>query len=217
MKHPTALCLGSLLIASCLTQSLNAAPLVAFDSFNTGNTFNTSGGWGIAGASTGPGYRGQAQSFVSAFSGNLATIDLAIGRNSGSGRNNFGIAQDSSGIPGALLESFQNVASAGNFGSAYPPLTLTSALRPSLQSGQTYWIIAEPADATTFSAWNYNTKGFTGHTALERTPSDWQAFTGSADGVFRVSVTPVPEPSTAALLVIGLLAATVACRNSKRS
>jgi hypothetical protein len=223
MKHPIALLwalLTPLVWESCVIESVTAASTVVYDSFNVNNAFLTSGGWGVIGASASGGYRGQAQSFVPTLSGSLATIELAIGRSSGSGRNNFGIAQDSGGSPGTILEGFQNVVAAGTFGSSYPPLALTSALHPVLESGQRYWIIAEPADSTTRSAWNYNTKGFSGIAAFERAPSTWQTFDTSfagGDGVFRVSVTPVPEPSIVTVSLFALVLAAIRFRNTKSS
>src|SRR5438552_3307127 len=86
-------------------------PVVVFNSFGPGNTFNTTIGWGVSGGSSSGSYRGQAEWFVPGTSGNLSSIQLAMFRGSGSGRSNFYIAQDNSGIPGDILETYPNVLS----------------------------------------------------------------------------------------------------------
>src|SRR5438034_716396 len=88
------------------SRPLIAAPIVAFDSFGPGNTYTTTVAWGVTGAATPGGYRGQAEWFVPTVSGTLSSIDLAVFRQSGSGRLNYFIAEDNgSGSPGTSLEN----------------------------------------------------------------------------------------------------------------
>jgi len=104
-----------------------ASTLEVFNSFGPGNTYNQGIVWGITGASTSGGYRGQAEFFVPSASGPLSTITLPTFRQSGSGRSDFFVAQDGGGVPGTILESFLNKANNNN-----GLRTLTSAATPSL-------------------------------------------------------------------------------------
>ncbi len=178
------------------------SPVVVFDSFGPGNTYLTTVGWGVEGASVTAGYRGQAEWFVPGISGNLGTVQLAMFRSSGSGRSNFYLTQDNGGLPGTILESFLNVLSPGGL------LTLTSTAQALLQAGNEYWLCAEPADSTTVSGWYENNQNHHPGFAFERSQWGWSAFTDTAhsppSGVLRVSVTPVPEPAIAGLAILGM-------------
>jgi hypothetical protein len=175
------------------------SPVVVFDSFGPGNTYLSSVVWGVSGASTSGGYRGQAEWFLPGISGNLSSVVLATFRSSGSGRSNFYLAQDNGGIPGTILESYLNVQNNPN-----GLLTLTSAGQPLLQAGTKYWLADEPADLTTVNGWFENNQSFTNGFAFERSQWGWQAADHAASGVFRVSVTPVPEPTAFALIGLGV-------------
>jgi len=136
-------------------------------------------------------------------SGNLSTITLAMFTQGGSGRANFFMAQDNgSGTPGTILESYQNILSPNGL------LTLNSSSQPLLQAGVKYWLCAEPADSTTVNGWFENNQSYMPGFAFERSQWGWTAFTDTAhappSGVFRVNVTPIPEPSTVGLAGLGL-------------
>jgi hypothetical protein len=173
------------------SRALPVSPVVVFNSFGPGNTYLTTVGWGVSGASTSGGYRGQAEWFVPDISGDLDTIQLAMFRSQGSGLSNIYLSGDNGGIPGTILESFLNVFSPGGL------LTLNSTIQSFLQAGDKYWISAQPADSTTVSGWYENNQDYTPGFAFERSPGGWSAFTDTAhsppSGVMRVSVTPVPE------------------------
>jgi len=195
------LCITAVPLFVSPLQSLAASPVTVFDSFGPGDTYLTTVGWGVTGASTSGAYRGQAEWFVPGASGNLSTITLAMFRQGGSGRANFFMAQDNgSGIPGTVLESYLNILSPNGL------LTLSSSSQPLLQAGVTYWLCAEPADSTAVNGWFENNQSYTPGFAFERSQWGWTAFTDPAhsppSGVFRVNVTPVPEPSTLGLAAL---------------
>ncbi len=175
------------------------APVVVFNSFGPGNTYLTTVGWGVEGVSVAAGYRGQAEWFVPGVSGNLSSLQLAMFRSSGSGRSNIYLAQDNGGIPGTILESYLNVLSPGGV------ITLNSTTQSLLQAGSEYWLCAEPADNTTVSGWYENNQSQANGFAFERSQWGWSAFTDAAhsppSGVFRVSVTPVPEPALTSFII----------------
>jgi len=172
------------------------SPVVVFNSFGPGNTHTTTG-WGVSGAGYSGGYRGQAEWFVPGISGDLSSVEVALFRHSGSGLSNFYLTQDNGGIPGPILEVYLNVLSTGGL------LALNSVNQPLLDAGAKYWVCAEPADSTTSSGWYENNQGLARGFAFERSKWGW-SFTADAvpNAAFRVSVTPVPEPSTWALLVL---------------
>jgi hypothetical protein len=176
-------------------------PVVVFDSFGPGNTYLNSVVWGVTGASTSYGYRGQAEWFVPGISGNLTSFTLATYRQSGSGRSNFFIAEDNGYGPGTILESFLNTAN-----NPSGLLTLNSASQPMLQAGTKYWLCDEPADNTTINGWYENNQNYQPGFAYERGQWSWSFVAPPSvppSGVFRVAVTPVPEPSLVGFVLPG--------------
>ena len=173
------------------------AQVVVFNSFGPGNTYDSGVLWGITGASTSYGYRGQAEFFTPDISGYLSSILLATAREGGSGYSNFYLARDNRcGIPGAILESFKDVLNANGL------LTLNSTTKPLLRAGTEYWICDVPAASKSFNGWCQNSLGYAPGFAFERSKWDWSAIPAAHSpdsGVFRVSVTPVPEPAVTTL------------------
>jgi hypothetical protein len=179
------------------------AQSVVFNSFGSGNTYNTATVWGISGASVSGGYRGQAEFFTPTVSGYLSSVLLATYHVSGSTLSNFYIAVDTTnGVPGTILESFLSVVNPTGL------LTLTSATRPFLQAGTEYWLCDEPATPTSYNGWYYNNQGHAPGFAFDRATGAWSAVTNSApaSGVFRITVTATPEPSALTLAATGLVA-----------
>jgi hypothetical protein len=189
-------------------------PVLVYNSFGAGHSYYTGTGWGVTGADTSGGYRGQAQYFVPTVSGYLDQIELATFRVSGSDLSNFFIAQDNgSGVPGSILESWSNVANPNGL------LTINSVDQPLLQAGQTYWLCDEPAATNSANAWYENNQGLEPAFAFERSEWDWGSFQADAapSGVFSVSVVPVPEPSTSALALCGVLVLSRAALSRRKS
>jgi hypothetical protein len=168
------------------------AQVVVYNSFGSGNTYNSGIVWGVSGASTSAGYRGQAEFFTPGISGYLSSVQLATYQVGGSGLSNFYIAQDNgSGTPGNILESFAGVQNVTGL------LTLNSTVNPLLQAGTEYWLCDEPTAANSSNGWYENNQGVANGFAYERSEWGWSAFPAPApdSGVFRVSVIPIPEPS----------------------
>ncbi len=193
------LCIASLFLLPAALTPLPGAPVVVFSNYGPGDTYNSSVGWGINGSAIQPyGYRGQAQRFTPGITANLTSIELALFRWSGSGRSNFSLVEDAAGYPtGPVLENFSNVLSSAH-------TVLTSLAHPLLDAGTTYWLRAEPYDTTTSSGWYYNNQGASTTFGFSFSPGVWQVMPppAPADGVFRISATPVPEPQVWALLVL---------------
>ncbi len=179
-----------------------SSTILVFNSFGPGNSYNPGIVWGVTGASTSGGYRGQAEFFVPSASGNLFSLTLPTYRQSGSGRSNFFVAQDDGSGPGTILESFLNTAN-----NSSGLLTLSSVAQPLLMAGSKYWLCDEPADATTVNGW-YEGQSYAPGFAFERSPWSWSFVPPPSvppSGVFSVSVIAVPEPLGVLLMPAALL------------
>jgi hypothetical protein len=202
-RKPTLLVFGiGAIVISQLPARAAVAPVIVFDSFGPGNSFLNSVVWGVSGASTSYGYRGQAEWFVPTISGYLSSFTLATYRQSGSGLSDFYIAEDSGSGPGTIMESFLDTANNPN-----GLLTINSTVQPLLQAGVKYWLCDEPADSTTSNGWYENNQNYLPGFAFETSPWSWSVVNPPyvpPSGVFRVTVIPVPEPSIAGLLAFGV-------------
>ena len=178
------------------------APVYVYNSFGPGNSFVAYADWGISGAGN-PGDVGHGESFVPGLTGNLDTLQVAVGQLSGgTGLVNFYVAADAGGIPGGVMESFMNVAAPASASL----VTMDSITHPLLQAGANYWLYAEPAQNTTTVGWFVNNQGYANRYAQEGPPGVWTsaAVVVGSNGAFDVSVVPVPEPSVMALAIFGL-------------
>lgn len=133
-------------------QLFAAGTVLVFNSFGPGNTYNPGVVWAVGGASAPGGYRGQAEFFVPGISGYLSSVQLATFRLGGSTLSDFFIAQDSSGIPGAVVESFSGVQNANGL------LMINSITQPLLQAGQKYWLCDEPDASNSYNGWYKTTR-----------------------------------------------------------
>ena len=175
--------------------------VTVYNSFGAGNSYNTGIVWAVGGASAPSGYRGQAEFFVPGVSGYLSAVQLATEHLSGSALSNFYITADNgSGTPGTVLESFLGIQNPNGL------LTLNSTVEPLLQAGATYWLCDEPATDTSYNGWFENSQNVDNSFAYERSEWGWSSVPGGgpANGVFRVTVTPVPEPTSLAIVAGGL-------------
>ncbi len=176
--------------------------VVVYDSFGPGNSYNSGVVWAVSGDSTSGGYRGQAEFFVPGISGNLAGVQLATYHVSGSTLSNFYIAQDDgNGIPGVVLEAYLNVPNVNG------TMSIGSLTHPLLQASQKYWLCDEPATSDAYNGWYQNSQNVINGFAFERAEWSWSSVDAAyspPSGVFRVTVTPVPEPSSIGLTLLSL-------------
>jgi hypothetical protein len=178
-------------------------PVFAYNSFGPGNSYVTYADWGVYGASNPGGFIGHAEQFVPTLSGNLYTVQAAVGQLSGgTGLVNFYVAADNGGTPGATLDSFLNVLAPAPVSGL---VTMNSITQPLLQAGTTYWLYVEPAQTTTAVGWYVNDQGYANNYAQEGPPGVWSSapITFGSNGAFDISVVPVPEPSILGLMILG--------------
>jgi hypothetical protein len=146
----------------------------------------------------------------------LAQVELALnyalGPDAGPNVAQAILADDAGGAPGATLESF-TFSGMGRFRAANPLMVGDSVLGPTLLDGHRYWIEALAPFRESQVGWGANVTGMLGGSyALDGGP--WNPVSNVPSGAFRVSGTPIPEPSPGLLLLagLGMLGACVAGR-----
>ena len=152
----------------------------------------------------------QGSEFTAGATTNLGEIDVAFFFGGGSGSFSLDLhADDGTGHLGGLIESFRGIGPAAFPGDV---LSVPSALHPLIAAGDTYWLIASPADAGSSVGWYLNSAGAIGtiYTSVngEATYRDRSISEGSDRGplalpAFRLSGGEVPEVSSLALCGLG--------------
>jgi MYXO-CTERM domain-containing protein len=175
---------------------------VAFSDFGPGDTFNSGVGWTVAGSGSSIGtLQTDAMQFTSVASGNLTTVELAVGFVGGSNSFTVTLLTDSAGAPGMALESLALMNVPDNNPSSYTPATVTSVSHPAFIAGTKYWLEISPSDPTsdTEGSWSFNSIGATGlFTQSGQAPGT------NTLSTFAVNVAAVPEPSGLVLGLMGL-------------
>jgi uncharacterized protein (TIGR03437 family) len=156
----------------------SAAPAASGD-FGVNNTFSTSNGWCVTGATNpncGPEVtRYIAAPFVPSSTFTLSKITLPLSNNSGTNGAVINLMSTSGALPGAVLESW----SVPNLPSGPVVTSVPSKLNPALQAGQTYWVEVEPLGADTLDFWYTNNLGLAGG-VTNINQSGWTPLSGSS-------------------------------------
>jgi len=129
-----------------------------FSTFGPAETFNTA----LPGPSVGAGVLGGfpvadggiilAAAFTPSASGYLSRVDLGIEykfdpvKASGPANLDVAIAADYGGLPGAAIETIHLTDALGSIANAMGIVSANSAIRPFLQGGVQYWVVAAPPD-----------------------------------------------------------------------
>jgi hypothetical protein len=193
-----------------LTGTGRAGPIVVYSTFGEpGDTFSNGGADTVEGSqSFGLQYDAFAAAFTPSASVQLTSIRFAFSSGMGIVLDAV-VAEDSSGTPGAALETFSSIA-APTTGSNFigTILTADSVTHPSLVAGTAYWLELQPHDPTTsgIGGWNSSSPSVFGNTAGRHDPN------GSWLGVIqpqpafeiRGTATAAPEPASLTLAGIGV-------------
>jgi len=183
----TAVAAGVAVLAGAICPA--ATTVVLFDNFNSGDRYNL-----IAGETfncdiwQGNWMRAYgAVSFVPDRTAFLDRVDLAVGLMEGFNEVDIVIFADNGGLPGGSLETIHLSGKMPNEdGFLHAPVTATSAVRPQLEGGKTYWIAVSPGAAQgrpsvhTMVFWHNNSWGGTAPSASNYTrngtwPLAWTA------------------------------------------
>lgn len=176
---------------------------VLFNTFGTGDSYNTGSGATIsAGSPIGTDWD---QGFGFTVSGGdffLDSLEFAMGFVAGTNSVTITVYDSMGGVPGSELESVV-VSDFGSFGSSNPVSTANFSGTTVLEDGSEYFFVAS-SFADSWLAWNVNDQGFTGR--VNRSDlGQWQVSGGTAVAA-RVNGSAVPAPGALALLGLAGLA-----------
>lgn len=180
---------------------------IIFSDFGPNNSYDPTDGWtfGSAGSST---LQDIAVSFrVGSQPVTLGEIDVAMGITNSPNTVNLEIVPSVNGVPGPdsqALESFQLTNKLPFFGGDGPPLMIDSVLHPLLAANTIYWLVATALQPTQ-AMWNDNLLPYTEPFAYRINDGPWAAVATEGSPVFAILGSPVPEPATLCLLVVGVL------------
>ncbi len=190
-------------LAAGLTSAARSQ-VVAFSNFGQNDTFSTIG-WVTRGANTEGGRLDQGSQFMSAVSGEVSSIKVAVTYYSGQNEFTFSLYTDNGNSIGNFLKSW-TVGGPGD-GEVMGVIDLIdppgSPAGPQITQGQKYWLVGKVA-SNTAGQWNWNPINDANWRG-QGVETDFTYMTAQR-GVMKVFVAAVPEPATLAALGIGIAA-----------
>lgn len=187
--------------------ALGAAPAKAdilFNDYGPADTYTSGVGWSVNSNFE------QAFGFTPLVTEAVSSVDfgLSLGLPVGTNSVVIDLMTDNDGSPESVLERYTFVNQMAPFGSQNAPLSSTSVAHPVLVAGTHYWMVALPGASDTHAIWNNNNQGAIGpRTVTNDGGITWNNEGPSTLGAFEVfgsPTSPVPEPSSIALLGMGI-------------
>ena len=201
-----------LFLPAALFHAATLSATVAFSTVDISGSYDNTTALAIKGSSSINGYQAWANQFVPSTSGLLTSIELGLHYDQFASfpgdQVNVRVALDFNDPVRGHLPSATSLAS----GSVTPPtpfgffglVTLSPSASPLLSAGTPYWVVVEPHFPTTVAEWNVNSMGAVGAFAASFDGSTWGQNPSGTLAAFRVNIGPVPEPSSLAVLALGL-------------
>jgi PEP-CTERM motif len=196
----------------------SAHSTIIYDTFEVNDSYNPNTAWLIGAATDDPRFPPMEQGigFTANGSGYLSEITLSLFLFSGSNEIILSLLNDINGQPGDTLESFTISNMLGDFGA--PPITIKSNDATFLVANSKYWVIATAPQPDTFAGWGFKHQWIPSNAdRAYRNIGDtnWSISNNAGNGALRISF--VPEPSTLALLSLGLITLIFIRSKSNRS
>jgi len=209
----------SLLVTALYLGSVCPAGTIIYGDFGPSQAFDATLGWCVSGPTTancGPlTYRWIAAPFTPGASYTLSQIDIALANFTGTTGAVVKLTNSVGGHPGStILESWTlNSLPVWNL-SPFAPVTLGAVGSVSLLSGNQYFVVAQGLAADSLDIWGNNTQGATGALLSLDQGASWIVPGAGTLSAFDIQGTAVPEPTSAILLVLPLMA--LLLRNKRR-
>jgi hypothetical protein len=171
--------------APAVGAALPVASQTIFSNFGPGRSYDCCSAWDVSEAGTGFLFE-TANGFTPSAGGQISRIDIALSNLTGTNNATVELAQDSGGLPGAVIRSW-SVAGQPPFGSCCAVTTINVSPLIPVGAGHQYWLIAiagPNVQNDTFDTWNftYNDANtgpimqWDGTTWIDRAPNPSGAF-----------------------------------------
>jgi hypothetical protein len=165
--------------------------VTVYDNFGPGWEYRRTSGWAVAGKDGGNSYEvEQAMAFTPIQGGVLSDVWIAVSHGPGDKAKQVlvKISEDSSGFPGAVLESWILDTGFVEWGVVYNPHHMKGVGKTVLTPGVRYWLWATAEDSTAV-AWNFHREPtFTCPHTLRRNKGPWLDVASETCSAFRVDV-----------------------------
>jgi hypothetical protein len=175
----------------------------AYNTFSGNFQYEILAGSTISGSQTTPGYTDTANKFISALSGNISDLWVAMAYNS-AGPNVFDInlRADANNAPGAIIHSWTLVDQAFPFNPEYhDPVHVIVTDPVPLAAGTAYWLEMHAGDPASWLVWDFTRPPLFQTVAQRFTPGGgWNVLNPGFTSAYAIAV---PGPGAWALLLLG--------------